>query len=966
MTSSSGCPRCGRPIRPTDARCASCGASLAPSETFVAASGAPPASGVLLDRRASSPAASARIGRYRIDGILGQGGMGIVYRGFDPELRRPVAIKMVLDLADLEPEDIDRFVREARACARLRHQGIVPIHEVGVDEQRRPFIVMSLVEGASMDALLRRGSLPPRRAVEIVRQVADALHHAHGLGIVHRDVKPANVLVDGDGRALLTDFGLAHDAAGSRALTVTGEILGTPHFMAPEQATGRTGLQGPATDVWGLGALLYRMLLGRPPFEGENALAVLRRVVAEEVTPPRQVDPRLDPALETILMRCLERDPADRYPTADALAADLGRWLAGQPIQARPPGPAVRARRLLRGHRLAAGLSVAVVTLLGAVSGLAAALARASDELAEARGARASAIASVRQQLAADDRDAASELDRAFDDAVARLAILRLSADDADARRAAFDATLRLARAAGAAKAETTARDALGLADALGIDDAAVRAASAELEPEPRPPEAPTTGSTGSTGPRDPAPSHARAKRLIDAGDVAGAIEEYRRLVECAPSDERAWANLAATLFRQGDPAGAVDAYDRAIAIRADVATSWLGRGQARIYADDPVGAEHDLAQAVRIDSHLGRAWVLRARIAWLRGDIANAAALADRTIAVAPDLAEAWFLRGQARLAGDRPEDALSDYTRAAELDPTASSPSGIAPWLQTAKLHIERRRYADAERWARRAAELDPGNVLAWTQLANARHRLGRVVEAEADVRRALEIDPENVDALIVASRLDRARRRLPDALEWLRRAKALAPRDPRASVEEGHVFASTGRALRAIEAYEEAIDVDASCLAAHIGLSKQRSVNGEHERALAAADRAVALAPGSPDPWAARGNVHLRAGRPAQALPDFDRAVTLNPRDLAALAGRAMSRRPLGDLEGTLADFDAALAIAPGQLRLYVLRADVRRAVGRVEEAIADVEHFLARAPDDAQAPAARRLLEEMRGQ
>ncbi|MCO5166044.1 MAG: serine/threonine-protein kinase [Planctomycetes bacterium] len=305
-------------------------------------------------RAAQDP--SRRLGRFVVLQELGRGGMGVVLRAFDPAAGRPVAIKLVTAAAAVGPAAWARFEREATATARLQHPGIVKVHEVGQD-RGRPFLVMELVEGESLEALLARGPLPRRQAVALARDLALALAHAHERGVVHRDVKPGNVLVDRLGRPRLTDFGLAR--LGPSELTRTGELLGTPSYMAPEQAgdSGRT--HGPPTDVYGLGAVLYHLLVGRPPFDGGSLAALLKALLTDPPPPPRRLDPTIDPSLERLVLRCLEKAPAARFPDGAALAAALEAWLAG-------PAPAAR-----RGPIVAAG-ALALLTAVSAAGVVAA------------------------------------------------------------------------------------------------------------------------------------------------------------------------------------------------------------------------------------------------------------------------------------------------------------------------------------------------------------------------------------------------------------------------------------------------------------------------------------------------------------------------------------------------------------------------------------------------------------------
>ncbi len=312
-----------------------------------------------------APGPHARIGRYEILAELGRGGMGVVYRAFDPSLRREVAIKMVLAAGAGRARQVERFVREARAAARLRHRSIVSVHEVGSDEDR-PFIVMDLVPGETLAELVEREPMAPRAVVAAIRDVALGLQHAHDHGILHRDVKPQNILLDASGHAHLTDFGLARDiASDAERLTVSGQLVGTPAYVAPEQARGDRGAVAAPSDVYGLGGALYFGLLRRPPHEGDTVVQIIAAVLQREPERPRDLDPEIHPDLERIVLRCLAKRADERYATAAALAADLTSFLEGRAISIRTPNRRERLGRWVREHPAAAAVMSAV-----AVSGI--------------------------------------------------------------------------------------------------------------------------------------------------------------------------------------------------------------------------------------------------------------------------------------------------------------------------------------------------------------------------------------------------------------------------------------------------------------------------------------------------------------------------------------------------------------------------------------------------------------------
>ena len=305
------------------------------------------------------------IADYEILEELGHGGMGVVYQARQRQLKRLVALKMIRAGLQARPEELDRFRLEAEAVARLHHTNIVQIYDIG-EVAGLPFVALELLEGGSLADRLAGTPQPGRQAAELMVTLARAMHTAHQAGIVHRDLKPSNVLFDRDGTPKIVDFGLAKHLEVQHGHTETGQIMGTPSYMAPEQARGHARNVGPEADVYALGAIFYEMLIGRSPFKGETPLETVRQVVEDEVVPPSRLVPRVARDLETICLRCLSKEPAKRYSSARALAEDLENSLAGRPIKARRTPFWERGVKLARRHPVAATL----VTL-----GLAAAVA---------------------------------------------------------------------------------------------------------------------------------------------------------------------------------------------------------------------------------------------------------------------------------------------------------------------------------------------------------------------------------------------------------------------------------------------------------------------------------------------------------------------------------------------------------------------------------------------------------------
>jgi WD40 repeat protein len=350
------CPECGLAI-PAGAGCPGCSLRLALS---------PGAAAPSETKRPLPPGLKSRyFGDYEILDEIARGGMGVVYRARQLGLNRLVALKMVQSSHLLSDEARLRFRVEIEAVAQLNHPHIVSLYESG-EQDGAHYFTMRLVEGGDLAAQLKK-ERPLRERIRLLVKVCRAVHYAHQRGILHRDLKPSNILVDLEGEPHVADFGLAKSLDHDSGFTFTSSVLGSPNYMAPEQAAGKTRQLTTAVDVYGLGAILYHLLAGCPPFEAKTPIETLRQVMDKDPTPPRSTNPHTDRDLETIALKCLRKEPSTRYGTAEELAQDLERWLAGDPILARPLGPVATAWRWSRRHPAAAILGLALMLALAAI-----------------------------------------------------------------------------------------------------------------------------------------------------------------------------------------------------------------------------------------------------------------------------------------------------------------------------------------------------------------------------------------------------------------------------------------------------------------------------------------------------------------------------------------------------------------------------------------------------------------------
>jgi serine/threonine-protein kinase len=617
--------------------------------------------------------------------------MGVVYQARELRLNRVVALKMILAAEYAGAEAGARFLAEAESVARLHHPNVVQVFAFG-DCDGRPYFAMEYVDGGSLADRLDGTPRPPREAARLVETLARAIHEAHRLGVVHRDLKPANILLTSQGVAKIADFGLAKSLSAEGGLTRSRWIVGSPSYMAPEQAEGRAGAAGPAADVYSLGAMLYELITGRPPFQAATVLETLERVRLDEPAPPARLRPGLPRDLVTVCLKCLEKDPARRYPSAAELAEDLRRFLGGEAVRARPVG---RAERLWRWCRREPAVASLAIALLAGLVGVASQWRRA-----EAHARRLSEANRALRSANGRELDARRRAERRFGAAMRSLRQFERIAKDAallqDPRLKGLRAEL-LGTAQGFYKelqaslegddspaARSQLADAYGrvgrIASELGLPDealAAHRRALALLE------------RAAAAGPAAPGTrallgrAHAQVGfTLRTMGRPAEAFRSYDRarelqepLARDRPADARSqealsWtlSNLGVIEVELGRPARAVALHRRAAAVhgllvrrdpasaplRSDLAWCWRYQSLAAAAAGEPAEAERQMGRAVAALEAIERAgtgdvesrWRLArclddtGRILGLRGRPGEAAEALHRAAALHEDLA--------------------------------------------------------------------------------------------------------------------------------------------------------------------------------------------------------------------------------------------------------------------------------------------------------------------------------------
>ncbi|MBI3272163.1 MAG: protein kinase [Planctomycetes bacterium] len=725
-----------------------------------------------------------RVGSYRLLRILGSGGMGIVYEAEHLTLSRRVAIKLLTPHQSQDPRALERFHREARSAANLQHPGIVSVFDVG-DQEGLHYYAMELVEGVTLESMLLHGPLDPRRAAELAAEAAEALEYAHAGGIIHRDIKPGNLILSATGRLKIMDFGIAKEQHAT-TLTASGVMIGTPSYMSPEQAESSSDEIDGRSDVYSLGATLYELVAGKRPFTGDTMEAVLAKLFLQEPSPIRSLVPNCPRDLEVIVQRAMAKEPGLRYQTAQAFADDLRRFLAGEPILARPLTGLDRVVRRVRRHwLLVAGCALAVGLLLGgAAYGWSVLRRRALEE--EARNRRLVEAGRLQDEQHEREKRKAEQAEAArrkvqeavflksgalasaltkFEEALAidpECYEARVERARALKEQARYDDALRDLDAAVALRP----RAAEGYVERLRIRVCRREYAQAFADLE----------AVCAIDPNHPSLAIAAGMLAVQQGNLREALDRLEPAIRRNPKDAAALAGRGGALLALGGPDRREEGWrDVQAAVQLEPANPIALYFMAVFYlqARNLDQAALCANRAIQGDLVFPEAYLLLGK-AWLgKANLAAALESLDQSIRFGPNHAEAWLVRALVRLRKGDPANALPDAEHALRLGADAE----MARHLKAVALA----RQGKLEEAGRAVAELEtsfPGSLLGAQARVETDLAAGRLDDALALAEEIVRRAPTAPQVLALRGRVHYARKEEAAAADDLKRAVTADP--------------------------------------------------------------------------------------------------------------------------------------------------------------------------------------------
>jgi tetratricopeptide (TPR) repeat protein/tRNA A-37 threonylcarbamoyl transferase component Bud32 len=908
-------------------------------------------------------------GPYEILAEVGRGGMGIVYKARHPQLDKVVALKVLIAGVLASKTQVKRFQREAELAGKLRHPAIVAIHDVGAIDDR-PYFTMDFVEGTVLEDRLKTRDLPLRQGVEIARDLARALAHAHENGVIHRDVKPANIIIDSDGRPHLTDFGLAREAKveDSARLTRDGAAVGTPYYMSPEQARGEGAATGPLTDVYSLGVVLFEMLTFERPFNAKGQVELTQKILMEPAPRPTEIEPAIDRELEAVVLKVLEKNPRDRYPSADAFADDLDRYLRGEKIKGARP-----VKKKAPGSVRIVALVLAAAGLLGAGFGLwQIHLKQVQADLDAALAAQRATAQKLLEERKRKTKQALDDAEKAWTDADRILPTTASEAFFEKIRVTIERATDCIQLEPGTARAYLLRARAEELARKKDLAQKDYEKAQ-DLEPK---------GPSGTEAAYRLASLLLRTRRdesfksrmmTIAGGDGP---EVWRHLARVASQLQERDARFDEVLpeveaAKRADPTNAEAYYVLAVTYATD------GR------KDRTKDALEALEESLRLEPKSPRAYVFRATVKFQADQIDEAEEDTRRALALDPDDIPALNLQAHIDVAKENYAQAAESMRRILALEAGHEEVDALVAAVQIYCLADD---LSSAERAAARAIELAPEQPDAALKLAQGSVRLGHADRAEKVLRDALArctappsqnlLAQEYLDLLLAAGTIDQAVAfaqsyldQQPDNVQRILRLaslldlraqpgdreKALAMVTPLeqktvvlASVYELHfrILADLGKSKELDDTIAALQKTAGNTASLWIAIAVAYHSLDRKAETTVAAKKAVDLEPNNPEANTLLAQIELSEGQLADATRHARAALAVNranAKALVVLGGAALKQQGPG--AEAFRYLDQALRVDPANSQAVYLIALMLHEDGKSKDAVALIERFLA---------------------
>jgi tetratricopeptide (TPR) repeat protein/tRNA A-37 threonylcarbamoyl transferase component Bud32 len=956
--------------------------------------------------------------RYRKVRPHARGGLGEVFLAVDEELQREVALKEIQEQHADRGDSRARFLREARVTGRLEHPGIVPVHGLGCYADGRPFYAMRFIHGDSLQEAIARfhqadssrrdtgeRTLALRELLGRFVDVCNAVAYAHSRGVLHRDLKPANVLLGQYGETLVVDWGLARPLTPAQdgtvaemsldlastpeaALTQVGRFVGTPAFASPEQAGGRLAELGPTSDVYSLGAMLFCLLTGQTPFAGAALEVVLQRVQRGEFPPPRQVKGSVPKALEAVCCKAMALEPGQRYPTARALAEDVERWLADEPVSAWPEPPAVKAGRWVRKNRVLAtstGVALMVALLLGTAGAVLwqqqrlwarqqaeAGLEQAAKLRDDYRFADAEAMlvqvggwtsqaadGPLRQRLAGAKADL--ELARDLD------AVRQKAATLVEGKWAPFRVLVEEYHKVLAAHGlDVLEADLDGLAQrirASEVRDSIVAALDDWARAESNRPRMQRLAALANRA-DEPDPWRQAVRQalvLLDGKRLLGLLDEaqrgkptpgvvlllaqvlgskkakvtplLRQLQRERPRDFWVHFTLGSCLQEEEKHQEAANCFLVAVVLRPDCAGAHSNLGRALQETGKLDEAMECYHKALAIDPRLPQAHNNLGAALEGQGKVEKAIACYQKAIALDPKDARARTNLGAALYGKGKVDEAIECYRQAIAIDPR-HTPAHINLGIALK----DRRKFEEAIACLHRALVLDPMSPVAHHSLGNTLHDAGKVEEAIAHLRKALALDPRFARAHYNLGIVFADQGKADEAIACFRQAITLNPCFTQAHYNLGSALLRKGKGKEASECFHRVLALDPSHARAHNGLGLAVADQGKLEQAIACYHKAIALAPRLVQAHTNLGNAFKTRGQVDEAIASYQKAVALDPSYALAHYNLANAFYDKGKLDEAIAEYREAVRLNKDYAQAYCNLGRTLRSAGDLQESLA----------------------------